>query len=58
VDRFVRAVRAELPSVLLQWEDFATSHALPILERYRDQLLSFNGIGRQVSAVGRPDYVY
>ena len=42
IDRFVRAVRAELPEVLLQWEDFATMHALPILERYRDQLLTFN----------------
>ena len=42
VDRFVQAVRAELPGVLLQWEDFATPHALPILERYRDQLLTFN----------------
>ena len=42
VDRFVQAVRAELPNVLLQWEDFATAHALPILERYRDQVLSFN----------------
>ncbi len=42
VDAFVRAVRAELPDVLLQWEDFATPNALPILERYRDQLLTFN----------------
>ena len=42
VDRFVQAVRAELPHVLLQWEDFATPHALPILDRYRDQLLTFN----------------
>ena len=42
VERFVQAVRAELPHVLLQWEDFATPHALPILERYRDQLLTFN----------------
>ena len=42
VDRFVQAVRAELPDVLLQWEDFATPHALPILERYREQVLSFN----------------
>jgi malate dehydrogenase (oxaloacetate-decarboxylating) len=42
IDRFVQAVRAELPDVLLQWEDFATPHARPILERYRDQLLSFN----------------
>jgi malate dehydrogenase (oxaloacetate-decarboxylating) len=42
VDKFVQAVRAELPGVLLQWEDFATTHALPILDRYRDQLLTFN----------------
>ncbi|QMU70224.1 NAD-dependent malic enzyme [Streptacidiphilus sp. P02-A3a] len=42
VDRFVEAVRAELPDVLLQWEDFATPHARPILARYRDQLLTFN----------------
>ncbi len=42
VDRFVQAVQAELPDVLLQWEDFATVHALPILERYRDRLLTFN----------------
>ncbi|WP_433032063.1 NAD-dependent malic enzyme [Actinomycetospora sp. CA-053990] len=42
VDRFVEAVRAELPDVLLQWEDFATPHALPILQRYRDRLLTFN----------------
>jgi malate dehydrogenase (oxaloacetate-decarboxylating) len=32
----------QLPSVLLQWEDFATVHAEPILARYRDQLLTFN----------------
>jgi malate dehydrogenase (oxaloacetate-decarboxylating) len=42
VDRFVEAVRVELPDVLLQWEDFATPHALPILRRYRDRLLTFN----------------
>jgi malate dehydrogenase (oxaloacetate-decarboxylating) len=42
VDRFVQAVRTELPDVLLQWEDFSTPHALPILKRYRGQLLTFN----------------
>jgi malate dehydrogenase (oxaloacetate-decarboxylating) len=42
IDRFVRAVQAELPTTCLQWEDFATPHARPILERYRDQLLTFN----------------
>lgn len=42
VEQFVRAVRAELPRACLQWEDFATPHARPILQRYRDRLLTFN----------------
>jgi len=42
IDQFVQAVKRELPSTLLQWEDFATPHARPILDRYRDQLLTFN----------------
>lgn len=42
IDDFVATVHEELPNVLLQWEDFATAHALPILERYRDRLLTFN----------------
>ncbi|WP_328315710.1 NAD-dependent malic enzyme [Streptomyces sp. NBC_00388] len=42
VDAFVEAVQAELPEVLLQWEDFATPYAAPILDRYRDRLLTFN----------------
>jgi malate dehydrogenase (oxaloacetate-decarboxylating) len=42
VDQFVQAVKQELPQTCLQWEDFATPHARPILERYRDQLLTFN----------------
>jgi malate dehydrogenase (oxaloacetate-decarboxylating) len=42
VERFVEAVEQELPNALLQWEDFATPHARPILDRYRDRLLTFN----------------
>src|SRR5690242_11431471 len=42
IDQFVTAVKAEMPNTLLQWEDFATPHARPILDRYRDQLLTFN----------------
>ena len=42
IDDFVNTVAEELPDVLLQWEDFATAHAQPILERYRDRLLTFN----------------
>src|SRR5262249_34790701 len=42
VDQFVQAVKKEFPETLLQWEDFATPHARPLLQRYRDQLLTFN----------------
>ncbi|POX45247.1 NAD-dependent malic enzyme [Streptomyces sp. Ru72] len=42
IEAFVSAVEAELPGTLLQWEDFATVHARPILTRYRDRLLTFN----------------
>ncbi|WP_293333523.1 NAD-dependent malic enzyme [Mycobacterium sp.] len=42
IDEFVASVHQELPNVLLQWEDFATVHAQPILARYRDKLLTFN----------------
>jgi malate dehydrogenase (oxaloacetate-decarboxylating) len=42
IDEFVEAVMDELPGVLLHWEDFSTPHALPILARFRDRLLTFN----------------
>jgi malate dehydrogenase (oxaloacetate-decarboxylating) len=42
VDLFVRAVKAETPGACLQWEDFATPNARPLLEKYRDELLTFN----------------
>ena len=42
VDQFVQAVKQELPESCLQWEDFATPHARPILQRYHDELLTFN----------------
>ncbi|MGE4425373.1 MAG: NAD-dependent malic enzyme [Solirubrobacteraceae bacterium] len=42
VERFVTAVEAELPQTLVQWEDFATHNARPILDRYRDRICTFN----------------
>jgi malate dehydrogenase (oxaloacetate-decarboxylating) len=66
VDLFVKAVKSELPQACLQWEDFATAHARPILDRYQDELLTFNddiqgtaavALGALVSGVrvsGRP----
>ena len=42
IDLFVQAVKQELPHTCVQWEDFANPHARPLLDRYRDQLLTFN----------------
>jgi len=42
LDVFVQAVKRKYPNVLLQFEDFAQSHATALLNRYRDQLCTFN----------------
>jgi malate dehydrogenase (oxaloacetate-decarboxylating)(NADP+) len=42
VDEFVTAVRALYPKCCIQWEDFANVNAVPILERYRDQVCTYN----------------
>jgi malate dehydrogenase (oxaloacetate-decarboxylating) len=42
VDTFVAAVKRRWPHVLLQWEDFAGINAARFLQRYRDQLCTFN----------------
>ena len=42
VDTFVSAVKRRWPNVLLQWEDFAGANAARLLERYRNQLCTFN----------------
>ncbi len=42
VDHFVQSVKKHFPHVLLQFEDFAQQNAYPLLERYRDQLCTFN----------------
>ncbi|CAL7962918.1 NAD-dependent malic enzyme 2 [Gammaproteobacteria bacterium] len=42
VEKFIQAIKKRFPNVLLQWEDFARSNALKLLNRYKDQLCSFN----------------
>jgi len=42
VDHFVKAVKKRFPGVLLQWEDFSKQRAFDVLERYREEILSFN----------------
>jgi malate dehydrogenase (oxaloacetate-decarboxylating)(NADP+) len=42
VDEFVAAVQTLHPQCCIQWEDFANINAIPILERYRDKICTFN----------------
>lgn len=42
INQFVQTVKKYYPNVLLQWEDFAKDNARPLLDRYRDELCSFN----------------
>lgn len=42
IDLFVQTIKRRFPKVLLQWEDFARPNARPLLEKYRDQICSFN----------------
>ncbi len=42
IDQFVQGVKKHFPNTVLQFEDFAQPHAYPLLEKYQDQLCSFN----------------
>jgi malate dehydrogenase (oxaloacetate-decarboxylating)(NADP+) len=42
VEEFVSAVQQLYPKCCIQWEDFGNINAVPILERYRDEICTFN----------------
>ena len=42
VDEFIQAVKNRWPNALVQFEDFQTEHAMPILKRHRKNVLCFN----------------
>ena len=42
VHEFMQAVKRRWPHVLLQFEDFAQKNAMPLLERYRNDVCCFN----------------
>ncbi|HEY8570712.1 NAD-dependent malic enzyme [Microbulbifer sp.] len=42
LDQFIAAVKRRWPKVLIQFEDFAQTNAMPLLNRYRDKVCCFN----------------
>lgn len=42
IEAFVQAIKRRYPNVLLQWEDFSKPNAKNILDRYRNEICSFN----------------
>lgn len=42
VETFIRAVQRRWPDAMIQFEDFAQPNAMPILNRYRDEICCFN----------------
>ncbi|MEN9585767.1 MAG: hypothetical protein RLZZ616_2773, partial [Pseudomonadota bacterium] len=42
VDAFIQAVKRRWPDILLQFEDFAQNNAMPLLNRYKNELCCFN----------------
>lgn len=42
IEEFVQAVQELYPRCCIQWEDFANFNAVPILERYRNRICTYN----------------
>lgn len=42
IDEFVTSVNEVFPGICIQWEDFAGTNAIKILDKYRDKVCCFN----------------
>jgi malate dehydrogenase (oxaloacetate-decarboxylating) len=51
VDMFVQAIKRRWPEAMLQFEDFAQPNAMPLLNRYRNEICCFNDDVQGTAAV-------
>ncbi len=51
VDQFVRTVQKVYPRAMIHWEDFGAANAHRILDRYRDEICTFNDDVQGTAAV-------
>ncbi|SNY41749.1 NAD-dependent malic enzyme [Arsukibacterium tuosuense] len=42
IELFIKAVKRRWPEAIIQFEDFAQPNAMPLLQRYREQICCFN----------------
>ena len=51
IDSFVQVVKESFPQAMIHWEDFGASNAHRILDRYRDEICTFNDDVQGTAAV-------
>ncbi|MBC8232274.1 hypothetical protein H8E77_22235 [bacterium] len=42
IDTFVQGIRRNLPNAIIQWEDFSKQNAFTVLDKYKNEITSFN----------------